>query len=174
MTISYGITELTTMVSSSPTLTMEIEGDLGEMSAIRDFIDRNFIDRNNLDRYDPQLIRHMLNTIYGRGNDKHTRLFPKKLIFSGPCTILEFSNGSKSIVRCTKSEKFDHEKGVMMAYLKHMLPSDKWKALTEQYHSTPKKEKAAAEALIRVGFGEGVLLYLMKMINDATVKEMKH
>lgn len=171
MTISYGITELTTRASSSPTLTMEIEGNLGEMSVIRDFIDRNFIGRNNLDRYDPQLIRHTLNTIYGRGNGKHTRLFPKKLIFSGPCTILEFSDGSKSIVRCTKSEKFDHEKGVMMAYLKHVLPSHKWKAFTKQYHDMGTKEKIAAEALIRVGFGEDVFRYLMKMIDNAVMEK---
>ena len=145
MTISYTVNRITASPYALASMTMEIEGFPNEVDAVRRFIDHR--------------------------NSTGTGLLPKKLIFSGPCTILEFSDGSKSIVRCTKSEKFDSEKGVMMAYLKHMLPRSKWKSLTKQYHSTPKKEKAAAEALIRVDFREGVLRYLIKMINDAIWNE---
>ena len=44
----------------------------------------------------------------------------KKVIFSDPCTIVIWSDGTKTIVRCT-DEKFDKEKGLAMCIAKKSL-----------------------------------------------------
>ena len=44
----------------------------------------------------------------------------KKVIFSNPCTIVLWDDGSKTIVRCT-DEKFDKEKGLAMCIAKKAL-----------------------------------------------------
>lgn len=42
----------------------------------------------------------------------------KKVIFSGPCTIVLWDDGTKTMVRCLEDDFYDPEKAVMMAYLK--------------------------------------------------------
>lgn len=42
----------------------------------------------------------------------------KKVIFSGPCTIVLWGDGTKTMVRCLEDDFYDPEKAVMMAYLK--------------------------------------------------------
>ena len=44
----------------------------------------------------------------------------KNVIFSGPCTIVQWSDGDKTIVRC-ENEEFDPEKGLAMAISKKVL-----------------------------------------------------
>lgn len=44
----------------------------------------------------------------------------KKVIYSGPCTIVLWSDGDKTIVRC-KNEEFDKEKGLAMAVTKKFM-----------------------------------------------------
>lgn len=44
----------------------------------------------------------------------------KRVIFSDPCTIVIWSDGTKTIVRCT-DEKFDKEKGLAMCIAKKAL-----------------------------------------------------
>ena len=43
-----------------------------------------------------------------------------RVIFSGPCTIVLWNDGSKTIVRCT-DERFDKEKGLAMCIAKKAL-----------------------------------------------------
>lgn len=48
--------------------------------------------------------------------------YPDKVIYSGPCTIAFFQDGSKEIVRMCPDEKCDdREKAVMYAILKHAI-----------------------------------------------------
>ena len=44
----------------------------------------------------------------------------KRVIFSDPCTIVLWKDGTKTIVRCT-DEKFDKEKGLAMCIAKKAL-----------------------------------------------------
>lgn len=44
----------------------------------------------------------------------------KKVIYSGPCTIVLWSDGDKTIVRC-KNEEFDKEKGLAMVVTKKFM-----------------------------------------------------
>ena len=44
-----------------------------------------------------------------------------KVIFNSPATIVMWSDGTKTIVKCKKDEKFDPEKGLAMAISKKFL-----------------------------------------------------
>ena len=49
------------------------------------------------------------------------------MIFSGPCTIVQWSDGDKTIVRC-ENEDFDKEKGLSMAIVKKLFGTNKSKS----------------------------------------------
>ena len=42
----------------------------------------------------------------------------KKIVFNDPATIVIWRDGTKTIVKCTKGEVFNKEKGILMAYFK--------------------------------------------------------
>ena len=58
-------------------------------------------------------------TTENKKETKMGRIVVKKVKFSGPATIVFWSDGSKSVVKC-KDEKFDPEKGLAMALAKGM------------------------------------------------------
>ena len=47
----------------------------------------------------------------------------KKVIFNNPATIVFWQDGTKTIVKCSKNEKFDPEKGFAMAISEKVLGS---------------------------------------------------
>ena len=51
----------------------------------------------------------------------------KNVIFSGPCTIVQWSDGDKTIVRC-ENEDFDKEKGLTMAIVKKLFGTNESKS----------------------------------------------
>ena len=51
----------------------------------------------------------------------------KNVIFSGPCTIVQWTDGDKTIVRC-ENEDFDKEKGLAMAIVKELFGTNKSKS----------------------------------------------
>lgn len=64
--------------------------------------------------------------------------FIKKVIFNPPCTIVLWSDDTKTIVRTQNNEKFDPEKGLSMAIAKKTLGNtgryfDEIKMWTEPY-----------------------------------------
>ena len=54
----------------------------------------------------------------GHKRFNHMKFMIKKVIFAKPKTIVLWADGSKTIVTAQKGEKFDKEKGVLMAYYK--------------------------------------------------------
>ena len=51
----------------------------------------------------------------------------KNVIFSGPCTIVQWSDGDKTIVGC-ENENFDKEKGLAMAIVKKFFGTNESKS----------------------------------------------
>lgn len=45
----------------------------------------------------------------------------KKVIFNNPATIVFWSDGKKTVVKCADNETFDEEKGLAMAISKRVL-----------------------------------------------------
>ena len=67
----------------------------------------------------------------------------KDVKFSGPATIVFWTDGTKTVVKCRKGDKFDPEKGIAMACAKKLLGNE------DGYHKEIAKyvEKNAAKAL---------------------------
>lgn len=59
-------------------------------------------------------------TAYSRKKDME-EVTIKNVIFNPPATIVFWSNGDKTVVKCDEIEKFDPEKGMAMAISKHAL-----------------------------------------------------
>ena len=63
-----------------------------------------------------QMLKEMLNSMYGT---KALKMEIKKVIFSGPCTIVFWQDGTKTMVRQQEDvDALDHEKGLAMAIAK--------------------------------------------------------
>ena len=78
-------------------------------------------DKNMLD-----LKIYMSGMFYGGVVTKPQDLI-KNVIFSGPCTIVQWSDGDKTIVRC-ENEDFDKEKGLAMAIAKKFFGTNESKS----------------------------------------------
>lgn len=50
----------------------------------------------------------------------------KKVIFNDPATIVLWADGTKTVVKCAKDEKFDPEKGLAMAIAKKVIGNEGW------------------------------------------------
>lgn len=61
-------------------------------------------------------------TLSSRLNGTHRLPMPDKVIFNNPATIVIWSDGSKTVVKC-HNEDFDPEKGLAMAICKKFLGS---------------------------------------------------
>lgn len=78
----------------------------------------------------------------------------KKVIFNDPATVICWTDGTKSVVKCQNDEPFDAEKGFVMAYLKKLLGNDntfnkiihKW-VKTDQVDDVP----LTTEELMKMG-----------------------
>ena len=60
-----------------------------------------------------------------------------KVIFNEPATIILWNDGSKTVVKCSEDDVFDHEKGMAMAICKKIL-GDGFKNIFNKY--LPKEE----------------------------------
>lgn len=62
----------------------------------------------------------------------------KKVIFNNPATIILWNDGTKTVVKCSKNEKFDPEKGLSMAISERVLGSySKFKKIMDSAEDKP-------------------------------------
>ena len=59
----------------------------------------------------------------------------RKVIFNDPATIVMWSDGSKTVVKCAPKDTYDMEKGLAMAIVKKMAGNDNrfWSDLAEEF-----------------------------------------
>ena len=60
-------------------------------------------------------------TAYSKKENKMKDVTIKNVIFNPPATIVFWSNGDKTVVKCDETESFDPEKGMAMAISKYAL-----------------------------------------------------
>lgn len=71
--------------------------------------------------YSKEEIKKMINNTFGVSGTYTWNLY-KKIIFNGPCTIILWTDGSKTIAKASSDEEvFDPEKGVAICFMKKML-----------------------------------------------------
>lgn len=65
----------------------------------------------------------------------------RKVIFNDPATIVLWSDGTKTVVKCGPEDTFDMEKGLAMAIVKKMAGNDnRFHKVFKQYTKKKKKE----------------------------------
>ena len=79
-------------------------------------------------------MKKILNSIYGRDNamrkgyiyrpsKESNSMVPNQIIFNPPATIVFWKDGTKTVVKCAKGEKFDPYTGFCYAFTEHFLGS---------------------------------------------------
>lgn len=74
--------------------------------------DTNNIDYNEVLDYLEENMKDILFTL---------KLEIKKVIFNEPATIIYWSNGDKTVVKCQDGDTFDKEKGIALAVMKYVF-----------------------------------------------------
>ena len=87
--------------------------------------ERDINKRMNGKELETSLKRRMPNTMYGAYSNHVKRkdfVTPqiKNVIFNPPATIVFWTDGTKTVVKCQNGEAFDPEKGITMAFFKKM------------------------------------------------------
>lgn len=67
-------------------------------------------------------------------------LIPKRIIFSGPCTIILWEDGTKTMARVLEGETFDPEKGVAICFMKKMLGHTETNKILREAHNQYREE----------------------------------
>ncbi len=66
----------------------------------------------------------------------------ERVIFNPPATIVLFKDGTKTVVKTTKGDKFDYELGFLYAMAKHIFPRrNQFKKFIEKWKIESEKEK---------------------------------
>ena len=86
-------------------LYVTLKRDLGENAKFAEYV-----------RHDIESTQKVVETI---GKPK-----VKRAIFNNPATIIYWTDGTKTVVKCQEGDTYDKEKGFVMAYLKKLLGND--------------------------------------------------
>lgn len=72
----------------------------------------------------------------------------RKVIFNDPATIVLWSDGTKTVVKCGPEDSYDMEKGLAMAIVKKMAGNDnRFHKVFKQYPKKKKKETGSVGAI---------------------------
>ena len=99
------------------------------------------------------------------------RVSIRKVIFNDPATIVLWSDGSKTVVKCGPEDTYDMEKGLAMAIVKKMAGNDnRFHKVFKQYTKKKKKEPGSVSAISDMMAG----LNQAAAIATKTVHELAH
>ena len=111
---------------------------------------------NVVDVVHREILNYITNDIYTTKEAiKIMRNSIKKIIFNDPATIIIWSNGDKTIVKCGEGETYDPEKGMALAIAKHFLGDkgnyyETFKKWLPKEHETVKESKSNTERFISI------------------------
>lgn len=95
----------------------------------------------------------------------------RKVIFNDPATIVLWSDGSKTVVKCGPEDSYDMEKGLAMAIVKKMAGNDNhFHKVFKQYTKKKKKEPGSVGSITDMMAG----LNQAAAIATKTVHELAH
>lgn len=95
----------------------------------------------------------------------------RKVIFNDPATIVLWSDGTKTVVKCGPEDTFDMEKGLAMAIVKKMAGNDnRFHKVFRQYTKKKKKEPGSIGSISDIMAG----LNQAAAIATKTVHELAH
>ena len=90
----------------------------------------HYVDTDQLSRLERDYIKNDINELtklckeFSKMNNKNIRNKIKKVIFNDPATIVFWSDGKKTVVKCGERDIYDPEKGLAMAIAKRALGNE--------------------------------------------------
>lgn len=94
-----------------------MERELKILEKVAKYFDNDVLETEKIYR-DLEL---MMNSCYGITLSRRRSSEITKVIFNNPATIVFWSDGKKTVVKCSVDEAFDEEKGLAMAICKRVL-----------------------------------------------------
>lgn len=95
----------------------------------------------------------------------------RKVIFNDPATVVLWSDGTKTVVKCGPEDTFDMEKGLAMAIVKKMAGNDnRFHKVFKQYPKKKKKEPGSVGSITDMMAG----LNQAAAITTETVHKLAH
>lgn len=99
------------------------------------------------------------------------RVSIRKVIFNDPATIVLWSDGTKTVVKCGPEDSYDMEKGLAMAIVKKMAGNDnRFHKVFKQYPKKKKKKPGSVGSITDMMAG----LNQAAAIATKTVHELAH
>lgn len=100
-----------------------VNWDIGDLSRIIEDLMAKYNLRARADRFDETIACVICNKYFEPKAPKPVPYVPKikNVIFNEPATIIFWSDGSKTVVKCQEGEGYDPEKGMAMAISKKAL-----------------------------------------------------
>lgn len=95
----------------------------------------------------------------------------KKVIFNPPATIVLWADGSKTVVKCSKDDTFDYEKGLAIAICKKIL-GYQFKKTFKEY--TPYSIKSATSKTIKIDFNIDKAVESLRNLNTKLVNDISN
>lgn len=125
--------------------------------------------------YSNEKIKKMINNTYGKPIAMFNYHY-KKIIFSGPCTIILWKDGTKTIAKASGGEVFDPEKGVAICFMKKMLGHTETNKVLRK--ASKQYEDDIAENGLNILFDEFIDFYKSNKnsfnhIDQSTIDEVK-
>ena len=124
--------------------------------------------KETMNPYETIIAKAMLNSIYGN----QSKIIPqiKNVIFNPPATIVFWTDGTKTVVKCDERDQFDPEKGITMAFFKKMHGNkghyfEEIKKWREKYNQTANKKTVKTDEnpkwyiLYRIGTPKNTYVY---------------
>lgn len=102
----------------------------GDMVPVRTYFELQEREQGSLDHAIDSCYRYLQTYFTGVRGQKYAaqryQVIPNrfeyiKIIFSGPCTIVIWKDGTKTMTRVSKEDEFDPEKGVAICFMKRAL-----------------------------------------------------
>lgn len=95
----------------------------------------------------------------------------RKVIFNDPATVVLWSDGTKTVVKCGPEDTYDMEKGLAMAIVKKMAGNDnRFHKVFKQYPKKKKKEPGSVGSIMDMMAG----LNQAAAITTETVHKLAH
>lgn len=119
--------------------------------------------------YSKEEIKKMINNTFGVSKFEY-----KKIIFSGPCTIILWKDGTKTIAKTSGGEAFDPEKGVAICFMKKILGHTETNKILRK--ASKQHEDYIVENGIHVTLFDDLAAYLKNPFNhidQSTINEVK-
>lgn len=112
---------------------------------------------------------------------KHSLFDIKEVIFNDPATIVLWNDGTKTVVKCQKGDKYDPEKGLAMAICKRALGTNKSNSNFNNVFKKwlpkeePEEKYQKSKGILEKALGENITLIqeFVDVMLDTTGKENK-